>query len=42
MKNGNYDESIIRHWKNGSIARLDVIYIAKNHNGSMDDLIGRY
>lgn len=28
---------------NSSIPRLDVIYyIAKNLNGSMDDLIGRY
>ncbi len=43
MKNSEYDESIIRHWKSGSIPRLDIIYyIAKNLNGSIDDLIGRY
>lgn len=43
MKNSNYDESIIRHWKAGSIPRLDIIYyIAKNLGGSIDELIGRY
>ena len=43
MKNSEYDESIIRHWKSGSIPRLDIVYyIAKNLNGSIDDLIGRY
>ena len=42
-KNSEFDESIIRHWKSGSIPRLDIIYyIAKNLNGSIDDLIGRY
>ena len=43
MKSSGYDESIIRHWKSGSIPRLDIIYyIAKNLGGSMDNLIGRY
>ena len=43
MKASGYDESIIRHWKSGSIPRLDIIYyIAKNLGGSMDNLIGRY
>lgn len=43
MKTIGYDESIIRHWKSGSIPRLDIIYyIAKNLGGSMDNLIGRY
>lgn len=43
MKNSEYDESVIRHWKAGSIPRLDIIYyIAKNLGGSMDELIGRY
>lgn len=42
MKTIGYDESIIRHWKSGSITRLDIIYyIAKNLGGSMDNLIGR-
>ena len=40
MKDSPFDESIIRHWKNGSTPRLDVVYyIAKNLNGSIDDLI---
>lgn len=43
MKTSSFDESIIRHWKSGSTPRLDVIYyIAKNLNGSIDDLIGRH
>lgn len=43
MKTVGYDESIIRHWKSGSIPRLDIIYpIAKNLGGSIDNLIGRY
>ena len=43
MKSSGYDESVIRHWKSGSIPRLDIIYsIAKNLGGSMDNLIGRY
>lgn len=43
LKTSLYDESIIRHWKNGSKPRLDIIYyIAHNLNGSMDDLIGRF
>ena len=43
MKNSEYDESVIRHWKAGSIPRLDIIYyIAKNLGDSMDELIGRY
>lgn len=43
IKNSEFDESIIRHWKSGSIPRLDAVYyIAKNLNGSIDDLIGRY
>ena len=43
MKASGYDESIIRHWKRGSIPRLDIIYyIAKNLGSSMDNLIGRY
>lgn len=43
IKNSPFDESIIRHWKQGSIPRMDIIYyIAKNLNGSIDDLIGRY
>lgn len=43
MKTSSFDESIIRHWKSGSTPRLDIIYyIAKNLNGSIDDLIGRY
>ena len=43
MKSSGYDESIIRHWKSGSIPRLDIIYyIAKNLGSSMDNLIGRY
>ena len=43
MKASGYDESIIRHWKSGSIPRLDIIYyIAKNLGSSMDNLIGRY
>lgn len=43
MKTIGYDESIIRHWKSGSIPRLDIIYyIAKNLGGSIDNLIGRY
>lgn len=43
MKDSNYDESIIRHWKAGSVPRLDIIYyIAKNLGGSIDELIGRY
>ena len=43
IKNSEFDESIIRHWKSGSFPRLDIIYyIAKNLNGSIDDLIGRY
>lgn len=42
MKQGGYDESIIRHWKGGSLPRLDVVYyIAKNLGGSMDKLLGR-
>lgn len=43
IKTIGYDESIIRHWKSGSTPRLDIIYyIAKNLDGSIDDLIGRY
>lgn len=43
IRTGGYDESIIRHWKRGSIPRLDVVYfIAKNLSGSIDELIGRY
>ena len=43
MKNSDFDESVIRHWKAGAIPRLDVIYyIAKNLGGSIDELIGRY
>lgn len=43
MKASDYDESIIRHWRAGCTPRLDIIYyIAKNLNGSIDDLIGRY
>ena len=43
MKNSKFDESIIRHWKSGSIPRLDIVYyIARNLNGSIDNLIGRY
>lgn len=43
IKDINFDESILRHWKAGSVPRLDVIYfIAKNLNGSIDDLIGRH
>ncbi len=43
MKNSNFDESIIRHWRAGSTPRLDIIYyIAKNLGGSIDELIGRY
>ena len=43
MKSSGYDESVIRHWKSGSIPRLDIVYfIAKNLGGSMDNLIGRY
>ncbi len=42
IKNSNFDESIIRHWKAGSIPRLDIIfYIARNLGGSIDNLIGR-
>ena len=43
IKNSGFDESVIRHWKSGSIPRLDIVYyIAKNLGGSIDDLIGRY
>ncbi len=43
IKNSEFDESIVRHWKSGSIPRLDIVYyIAKNLNGSIDDLIGRF
>lgn len=43
MKASEYDERIIRCWKSGSIPRLDIIYsIAKNLDGSIDNLIGRY
>ena len=43
MKTSEFDESVIRHWENGSKPRLDIIYyIAKNLSGSMDDLIGRH
>lgn len=43
MKSSGFDESIIRHWKAGSVPRLDIVYfIAKSLNGSMDALIGRY
>lgn len=42
IKNSGFDESIIRHWENGSIPRLDIIYyIAKNLNSSIDYLVGR-
>lgn len=42
MKTIGYDESIIRHWKSGSVPRLDIIYaIAKNLGGSIDGLLGR-
>ena len=42
MKDSNFDESIIRHWKAGSKPRLNIIYyIAKNLGGSIDELIGR-
>ena len=42
MKDSDFDESIIRHWKAGSKPRLNIIYyIAKNLGGSIDELIGR-
>lgn len=42
-KNSIFDESIIRHWKNGVTPRLDVVYyIAKELGGSIDKLLGRY
>ena len=42
MKDSGYDESTIRHWKAGSIPRLDIVYyIAKNLGGSIDELVGR-
>ncbi len=42
MKDSGYDESAIRHWKAGSIPRLDIVYyIAKNLGGSIDELVGR-
>lgn len=41
MKESQFDESILRHWKKGSTPRLDVLYfIAKSLNGSIDYLIG--
>ena len=43
IKDSEYDESIIRHWKTGVTPRLDIIYyIASNLGGSMDELISRY
>lgn len=43
MKASEFDESVIRHWKSGSTPRLDIIYfIAKNLNGSIDELVGRF
>ncbi len=42
MQHSPFDESIIRHWQTGSTPRLDVIYyIAKNLDGSIDELVGR-
>ncbi len=42
MKNSNFDESVIRHWKAGAKPRLNIIcYIASNLGGSIDKLIGR-
>ena len=42
MHHSPFDESIIRHWRAGSTPRLDVVYyIAKNLDGSMDELVGR-
>ena len=43
IKDSNFDESVIRHWKNGVSPRLEIVYyIAKNLDGSIDKLIGRY
>ena len=37
-----FNESTIRHWKNGKVPRLDVVYnIARDLDSSMDYLIGR-
>ena len=42
IRDGYFDESVIRHWKAGSKPRLNVVYfIAKSLGGSMDELIGR-
>lgn len=42
-KKSVFDESIIRHWKNGVTPRLDIIcYIAKELGSSIDELLGRY
>ena len=42
MQHAPFDESIIRHWQTGSTPRLDVLYyIAKNLDGSIDELVGR-
>ena len=42
MKDGGFDESIIRHWRAGAKPRLNIVYyIALNLGGSMDELIGR-
>lgn len=39
----SFNESIIRHWQEGKIPRLDIIYtIAIELGSSMDYLIGRY
>ncbi len=38
----NFNESIIRHWKNGKTPRLNYLYlIAKHLSSSIDELIGR-
>lgn len=43
IKTGGFDESLIRHWKKGSVPIMDIVYfIAKSLNGSMDNLVGRY
>lgn len=42
IKSLGFDESTIRHWKAGSVPRMDIVYlIAKSLNGSIDELIGR-
>ena len=43
MKESEFDESVIRHWKAGAKPRLNIVYyIAKNLGGSIDELIGRH